>query len=582
MRFRRRAAGIAGAGLLPLSHALSHAGRVAWAADTAPLQGLLATVAATAEALPSAADAAPAGLVLEVTLHNATSEELGGLELLLPLPAQSQVADSWQGRREQHRGTLDGQRIRWSGLSIKAGERLPPFALRLAPAPGADGATVFRQATVQPELRWARPRQGQATPPALRLNGLWGETGLRRTVLPNGLTLFTRERQDSATVAIRLAVRAGSRDEDDRTSGGSHWLEHAYFLGTRSRPNAQDIDSVISGVGGQSNAATSSEFTDYWKLVPAEHFDTALEVLADQMLNSTFLPEAFERERQVVFEELKQRNDAPGTRAFDEFLRLVFQVSPLRRDPGGTIESVQSIPIATILSHKDRHYVSGNVAIAASGNLRHVETVDKIAQAFSTFPRGPQHPRPPTPEPAQQSPRRLELGDGTQVAEIRLGWPLPGDDHPAAPACYVLVDVLGPTGRRLTEELRDRRALVTSVTPSYLSFSDAGALMIAAATQPAREQEVIQLLLAEIERLRRGEVSEADIATSLRAIAGRRALYDELNLQQTERADTEVSGTLDSYAEYLARLRTVTAADVQRVAQQYLHPTNYTLVVVRR
>ncbi|HEX2184924.1 MAG TPA: insulinase family protein, partial [Chloroflexota bacterium] len=138
------------------------------------------------------------------------------------------------------------------------------------------------------------------------------------------------------------------------------------------------------------------------------------------------------------------------------------------------------------------------------------------------------------------------------------------------------------TGRRLTEELRDRRALVTSVTPSYLSFSDAGALMIAAATQPAREQEVIQLLLAEIERLRRGEVSEADIATSLRAIAGRRALYDELNLQQTERAATEVSGTLDSYAEYLARLRTVTAADVQRVAQQYLQPTNYTLVVVRR
>ena len=101
--------------------------------------------------------------------------------------------------------------------------------------------------------------------------------------------------------------------------------------------------------------------------MPAEHVSLALEVLADQLLNSTFLPDAFERERRVVFEELKQRNDAAGTRAFDEFVRLVFRVSPLRRDAGGTIESVQAIPIPVILAHRDRLYRTGNMAIAAIG-----------------------------------------------------------------------------------------------------------------------------------------------------------------------------------------------------------------------
>jgi predicted Zn-dependent peptidase len=105
--------------------------------------------------------------------------------------------------------------------------------------------------------------------------------------------------------------------------------------------------------------------------------------------------------------------------------------------------------------------------------------------------------------------------------------------------------------------------------------------MLNATTRVENVDEVIDLLLAQIQRLRDGDVTDDEVRASLRANAGRRALDDETNQNQTGRADTEVSGVLDSYDEYQARLSTVTAADVQRVAQTYLGPDNYVLVIVR-
>jgi predicted Zn-dependent peptidase len=307
----------------------------------------------------------------------------------------------------------------------------------------------------------------------------------------------------------------------------------------------------------------------------------ALDVLADQLLHSTFLQERFDRERLVVFQELKQRDDTPSVRAFDEFINLVFRVSPLRRHPSGTIDSVQAIPISTILSYRAARYISGNMAIAASGNIRHDEAVAKIEAAFADLQRGPRAERPPVPEPPHAAIERREIGDGTRSAEIRLGWSAPGDDHPDSPAMFILNDLLDATGRRLAEEIRDRQGLASSVGSDYLPFSDAGALMLSASTSADRVDEVVNLMQAQIQRLREGDVTDEEVQASLRANAGRRALEEEPNQNQTERADTEVSGTLDSFAEYEARLGSVTAADVQRVAQTYLGPNNYVLIIVR-
>jgi len=553
------------------------------AADTGPQTGLLVTAAATAEDVDPAVEP-HGGIVIQASLANRTGQDVSGLTLRLPMPPRTRLADSGQGRLGQNPGAAQGGAIAWSGLALRNGADAGPFLYRVVPEPGADGAVVFRPASVQPEVTWTAPAAGRADPstaPPLRLNGLWGEVGLRRTVLPSGFTIFTRERPDTATVALEVGVRAGSRDEDDTTWGGSHWLEHAHFLGTVKRPNNQAIFGAIEEVGGDINAATSHEYTTFYNVVPAENFDLGLDVLADQLLNSTFPLDAFEREKRVVFEELKRNFDDPSRRATDEFFRSVFQVSPLRRDAAGYVETVATIPIQTILAHRARLYVSGNMAIAAIGNLRHDEAVAKIAKAFEALPRAPRTPRPRVPEPVEMQPRRQEFGSGTRVAEIRMGWPVPGDDDEDSVALEILQDVLGTTGRRLTEEIRDRRALATSVGVSNATFSDAGAFLITATTQPANVDQVIDLVLAEIRRVRDSGVAPEDVAISRRARAGQRALSQELNAAQSGIADLEVFGTLDSYSEYLARLAPVTPADIQRVARTYLDPANFTLVIVR-
>jgi zinc protease len=540
------------------------------------------TAAATAEDVTPDAPEASGGLLVGIALHNRTGGDATGVRLRLPVPAGTRV-DAPAGGAAPPVVTADGvaPAVTWTGIGVGAGERAGPFSCRLVPAPGEDGAAVFRRAAGTPEVTWPGAAPGAVVAPTLRLNGLWGESGLRRTALPGGLVVLTRERPETATVSLMLGVRAGSRDEDDATSGGSHWLEHAHFLGTARRPSNQALFAPVQNTGGQMNASTSFEWTNYYNTVPAEEFDLALDVLADQLLNSTFPRAAFDRERQVVVEEVKRAYDDPASRATREFLKLVFQVSPVRREVLGTPESVGSIPIETILAYRDRLYVAGNMALAAVGSLQHDAAVAKIEAAFGALPRGPRHERPRTPEPVQSTPRRLDLGDGGRLAEIRLGWPAPGRDDPDWPATVILQDVLGTTGRRLTEEIRDRRALATAIGPGYSVFSDAGAFFVGATTQPGNVEPVIGLALAEVRRLRAGQVTDEDVGTSLRAIAGRRALGDEFNQAQAGKAVAEVAGTLDSAAEYLAQLRPVAAADVQRVARTYLDPDAYTLVVVR-
>jgi len=561
------------AGLKPLSRrpALAQG-----ATPQPPLAGVLVTLSATAEEIDPAA--LSGGLMLRITLDNQSGADAADLRVRVPLPARSRVAGSSQG------GAVAGDAIIWSGLRLRVGERMEPLSFRLLPEPGADGAVIFRDVRVQPEVTWISTSgiDGKAEPPSLRLLGLWGEGGTRRTILPTGLTVFTVERPDSPSVALRMAVRAGSRDEDDTTTGGSHWLEHAFFLGTARRPNNQAIFGDIEKVGGQLNASTSYEVTDYYNLVPADQFDLGLDVLADQLLNSTFSPAAFERERRVVFQEHKLVYDAPSSRATIEFLTRVFQVSPLRRHPIGNPDAFLTLPVPSILRYKQERYVTGNMAIAVSGRLTHDEAVAKIERAFAGLPRGPRSARPRVVEPVQTDLRRTEIGEGTRTAEIRLGWPGPGDLGEDSPAMYVLEDILGTLGRRLADDIRDRRALAASVGINYAAFSDSGAVILFASTQADRVQDVIDALLSHIQRLRDGEVTAAEVQAGLRALIGSQPLAAESNLGRAANFSRgDVTDTLEAYEEYVARLRRVTPADVQRVAQKYLNPAAYTLVVVR-
>ncbi|MCS6802474.1 MAG: pitrilysin family protein [Chloroflexota bacterium] len=485
----------------------------------------------------------------------------------LSLPPGAAVEAVWSGDPPSAAGVVREDHIAWSGESDG------PYGARLRLPAGR--ASVHASAVIE------GAEGGIATTGELPVGGIVSELAERATLLPNGLLVLTKERLDSSTVAVVVAVRAGSRDEDDTTSGGSHWLEHAHFLGTSRRPSNQAVFGAIEAVGGEINATTSWELTDYFIAVPAEEFRLALDVLADMLLDSTFPEEHFNRERRVVFEELNRRQNTPGALAGDLFYSNVFRIHPARRLIGGTIESVQNIPLATILAYREQRYVAGNMTIGIAGRVRHAEAVAAVEEAFARLPSGAWVHRPVVIEPAPEEAREVRVSLGERQAYLMMGGLAPAATSDDRDAFIVLDAILDHPGRRLASEIRDRRGLATSVGTSYFGLTDTGAWAASAVTTPDKLDEVKTLILAELQRVRDEPVSQQEIDDAVRSIRGSRQIAEERNLGQARRLARDAAlGLLEPWEHWLERLDRITPADVQRVARAYLDLDHLTTVVV--
>src|SRR3984893_18986788 len=153
-----------------------------------------------------------------------------------------------------------------------------------------------------------------------------------RHELKGGARLLTATLPDRASAALVMMFAVGSRFEDDRIGGVSHFIEHLFFKGTRRRPSAKEIAEAIEGVGGFINASTDKELTAYWTRVPAEHLQLGLDVLSDIVSNSKLSPEDVERERTVILEELKMYQDQPQDYALNLLEEVIWPGHPLGRD----------------------------------------------------------------------------------------------------------------------------------------------------------------------------------------------------------------------------------------------------------
>jgi len=137
-------------------------------------------------------------------------------------------------------------------------------------------------------------------------------SGSQISTLASGLRVITTPVPTAQSAAVALFVGVGSRGEDARTNGLSHYIEHMLFKGTERRPSAQDISQAIEGAGGSLNAYTSKELTCYWNNLPFERAETGIEVLADMIQHSALEVEEIDRERTVVQQEIRRAHDSPG------------------------------------------------------------------------------------------------------------------------------------------------------------------------------------------------------------------------------------------------------------------------------
>src|SRR3990167_6756997 len=190
-----------------------------------------------------------------------------------------------------------------------------------------------------------------------------------RIVLPNGLRVITVPMPSFESATVLVMVGAGSRYETKKNSGISHFLEHMAFKGTKKRPTALHIASLIDGIGGEFNAFTSKDHTGYYIKAASKHLPLLIDVLSDMLLHSKFDEKEIEKERGVIIEEINMYEDTPMRKVGDLYENLLYGDSKLGRDISGKADVIRSINREDFLAYMQRFYSPANTIIAVAGGV---------------------------------------------------------------------------------------------------------------------------------------------------------------------------------------------------------------------
>ncbi|MDP3524989.1 MAG: pitrilysin family protein, partial [Hoeflea sp.] len=193
---------------------------------------------------------------------------------------------------------------------------------------------------------------------------------VKTTTLANGVTVVTETMPHLESVALGVWVKSGSRDETASEHGIAHLLEHMAFKGT-SRRSARQIAEEIENVGGELNAATSTETTSYYARVLKDNVELAIDILHDILTDSVFDEEELTREKHVILQEIGAANDTPDDVVYDKFTEAAFRDQTIGRPILGTPETVESFTPAQIRSYLARHYTGDRIVVVAAGAVEH-------------------------------------------------------------------------------------------------------------------------------------------------------------------------------------------------------------------
>src|SRR6201984_123082 len=213
------------------------------------------------------------------------------------------------------------------------------------------------------------------------------ERNIRRTILPNGLTILTEKMDHIRSVAMGVWIRAGSRHELAEVNGISHFVEHMVFKGTKSR-SAQHIAREVDAIGGNLDAFTGKETVCFNIKVLDEHVPLALDVLSDLVLNPTFASDEISRERGVILEEIKMDEDNPDYLVHEIFTQAFWKDHPLGKPILGTKETVRRFERDTLFGYYGQKFHGSNMIFSAAGNIDHDSFVEQVTRRFESLPAG--------------------------------------------------------------------------------------------------------------------------------------------------------------------------------------------------
>jgi predicted Zn-dependent peptidase len=339
---------------------------------------------------------------------------------------------------------------------------------------------------------------------------------IKKYTCQNGVRIVLENIPHVRSVAIGVWIGTGSRNEIPENNGISHFLEHMFFKGTKTR-SAREIAESFDSIGGQVNAFTSKEYTCYYAKVLDTHANFALDVLADMFFNSTFVEEELAKEKNVVYEEIKMYEDTPDDIVHDLLSKAIYEDHSLGYPILGTEDTLATFNGATLKEYMHNTYTPENVVISIAGNISESFIAD-VEKHFGSYEGGKQEK---VEEKPQFHTNRLARKKDTEQAHLCLGYEGLQVGHEDIYSLIVLNNVLGGSmSSRLFQDVREQKGLAYSVFSYHSAFQDSGIVTIYGGTGAKQLDVLFDTIQETLNTLKAEGITEKELTNCKEQLKG--------------------------------------------------------------
>ncbi len=403
---------------------------------------------------------------------------------------------------------------------------------------------------------------------------------VNRYTLANGLRIVHNEDDSTQMVALNLLYDVGARDEDPSHTGFAHLFEHLMFGGSLHIP---DYDTPVQNAGGENNAWTNNDITNYYITLPHQNVETGFWLESDRMLSLDFSPKSLEVQRQVVIEEFKQRNlNQPYGDASHLLRELAYESHPYRWPTIG--KEIAHIAQATLEEVKDffyRFYAPNNAILAVTGHISFEETIRLAEKWFGPIPARNIFPRQLPAEKPQTAVRRKTVERKVPVDAIYMAFHMSNRMHPDYYVYDMITDILS-NGRssRFIQSLVQEQKLFTSID-AYISGSlDEGLLHVTGKpVEGVSLEQAEEAIWKELEKMKTVPVSEQELEKVKNRYESEQ-IFNNINYLNvaTNLAFFELTGKAEDINEEVGKYRAVTAEQIQATSARCFVPENCSIL----
>lgn len=405
-----------------------------------------------------------------------------------------------------------------------------------------------------------------------------------KQILDNGLTVLIHEMPASPVVCVYGLVKTGSATEGEYLGSGiSHFLEHMLFKGTPEK-GVGEIASHIQALGGTINASTGQDYTIYTIEVPPEALDTALDTLADMLMNSSLDREEMEKERQVIMGEMRLNEDDPDRRLGEIAFENIYLQHPYHYPVIGYKKLFLDVTRDELRNYYHSRYVPNNIILSIAGNVREQDMLAKVQKVFGGFARQSGVLRNIPSEPPQISPRQYEQEYPTDLTRLVMAFSgvrlLDRDLY----ALDVLAMILGQgNSSPLYLNVARKKDLVHTISAANFTPVDRGFFEISATLEQKNVDHAINAIWEEIRAIQRRGVAKKDLEKAKRQVLSGHlfSLQKASEVAYAHAVDEAWAGDYQFSQKYVEAVKKVTAQDIRRMANQYLIAPALTVVLLK-